>query len=199
MITLVIGLILFLGIHAVRIVAPGAREAAIERFGAGAWQGVYSVLSLLGLILVGRGYSAAYGTGEWLYDPPDWGRLVAYVAMLFAFVFAIASGGPPNHVRRWVGDPLLIATILWAGSHLFVRSDTVHVVLLGGFLVWAIADLVSSRRRRAMGISTSPSYVPADAEPRWSVTAVAVVAGIILYVLFVVWAHEWLFGVSPVG
>ena len=188
----VAGLALFIAIHLVRVVAPGAREAAIQRFGEAAWKGVYSLVSLVALVLVGRGYGEAYGATAMLYDPPAWGRHVLWVVMALAFVLAVASNGPSGRIRTWVQDPLLIATILWAAAHLFVRSDWLHVLLFGGFLAWAAVTLIDTRRRRAAGLV-------ARAEGRsLAADGVAVVVGLGLYLLFMAWAHEWLFGVSPV-
>ena len=45
---LILGLVLFLGMHSVRIVADGTRSAFIARRGAGAWKGLYNVVSLAG-------------------------------------------------------------------------------------------------------------------------------------------------------
>ena len=190
------GLGLFLAVHLVRVAAPGVREAAIARIGDGGWKGLYSLASLGGLMLLGRGYSEAYGTTAPLYDLPDWGRFVPWLLMSAAFVLAVSSGGPVGRIRRAVGDPLLIATILWAAAHLFVRSDWLHVLLFGGFLVWAMVDLVDIRRRRAAGITPAP--VLAEGRMAWVADGIALVAGLGLYLAFMAFLHQWLFGVSPV-
>ena len=193
----VIGLALFLGVHLVRVVAPGLREAAIERFGDNVWKGLYSVASLVGLVLVGRGYSAAYGETALLYDIPSWGRVVPWVLMAAAFVLIVAAYVPAGRIKRAVGDPMLIATMLWAGAHLFVRSDWLHVLLFGGFLAWAAVDLVSVRARRARGIVSGPP-IPEASNP-WVGDGLALFAGLGLHLAFMAFAHLWLFGVSPVG
>ena len=197
MLLLLAGLAIFFSVHLARVVAPGLRSAAIERFGEGAWKGVYSIVSLLGLVLVGRGYSAAYGDTPLLYDVPSWGRAVPWLLMAAAFVLAVASGGPVGRIRRAVGDPLLLATILWAVAHLFVRGDVLHVVLFGGFLAWALVDLWSARRRRTLG-AVAPVTLSAGAQP-WIADGIAVGVGLALYLLFMAFLHQWLFGVSPIG
>ena len=193
----VLGLGLFVGVHLARVVAPGWRDAAIARWGEGPWKGLYSLASLLGLILLGRGYTAAYGEMPLLYEPASWGRHVLWSVMAAAFVLAVASGGPVGRIRRSVGDPLLVATILWASAHLLVRSDVLHVLLFGGFLVWAVADLISVRRRRAAGL-VERSMLAAGPTP-WIADGIALAVGIGLYLAFMLGVHEWLFGVSPVG
>ena len=192
----VIGLALFLGVHLVRVVAPGLRVAAMERFGENAWKGLYGVLSLVGLVLVGRGYSAAYGETALLYDLPSWGRVVPWILMAAAFVLIVAAYVLAGRIKKAVGDPMLVATMLWAGAHLFVRSDWLHVLLFGGFLLWATVDLVSVRARRARGIASGPP-IP-DARSPWVGDGIALAAGLGLYLAFMAFAHRWLFGVSPI-
>lgn len=192
-----VGLLLFIAVHLARVVAPSGRAAAIERFGEGGWKGVYSLVSLIALILLGRGYSAAYGDTPLLYDPPAWGRIVPWLLLAAAFVLAVASGGPVGRIRRFVGDPLLVATMLWAAAHLFVRGDALHVALFGGFLLWAAVTFWDSRRRRLRGAVAGPQLA-AGATP-WIADAIALVVGIGLYLGFMVFLHQWLFGVSPIG
>ena len=197
MITFTAGLVLFVAVHLTRVLVPGVREAAIARFGDGGWKGFYSLVSLIGLVLLGRGYSEAYGTTPPLYAVPEWGRVVPWLLMATAFVLAVASGGPGGRIRRAVEDPLLVATILWAFAHLFVRSDALHVLLFGGFLAWAITDLIAVRRRRALRFGDAPTL--ADGTKPWIADGVALAVGLSLYVAFMVFLHHWLFGVSPIG
>ena len=49
---LILGLVLFLGVHSTRAVADGWRGAMIAKLGEGAWKGAYSVLSLVGFVLI---------------------------------------------------------------------------------------------------------------------------------------------------
>lgn len=185
---LIIGLILFLGAHSIRVVAPGGREAAIERLGEGPYKGLYSLVALIGFVLVVWGFGQAAADPAFLYAPPFWLRHVTELLMLVALVLAVASGLPPSHIGRAVRHPLLIATIIWAVAHLFVNGEIATTVLFGAFLVWAVVDLIAQRWRPAA----------AGRPPSWRFDAVAVVAGAVIYGLLVWRAHLWLFGVSPV-
>ena len=110
----IIGLVLFLGLHSVRIFAEGWRTRTIARIGALPWKGLYSVLSI-----------------------------AAFVLLLF-----------------------------------------------GAFLVWAILDFKAARGRdKAAGTS-----YPALGATR---TAIAVVLGLVAYVVFTLWLHTLLIGVRP--
>ena len=48
---LILGLVLFLGVHSTRIVADGWRTAMRARLGGGAWKGLYALLSIAGFAL----------------------------------------------------------------------------------------------------------------------------------------------------
>ncbi len=53
---LLLGLVLFLGVHSVRIVADDWRGAMRARLGEGPWKGLYSLLSIAGFVLLVWGY-----------------------------------------------------------------------------------------------------------------------------------------------
>src|SRR5690554_2568170 len=59
MLALILGLILFLGMHSVRLFAADWRVRQIDRLGLLTWKGIYSVVSLVGLILIIWGYGQA--------------------------------------------------------------------------------------------------------------------------------------------
>jgi len=184
---LVIGLIVFLGVHSVRVVAPGWRDGLVARLGEGPYKGVYTVVSLVGFGLIVWGFSRASAETGMAYIPPGGLRRVTEAVMLPALILAVASALPPGYIRRTVRHPLLIGTALWALGHLLVNGETAAVVLFGAFLAWALVDLAAqSGRPRPPMAKASPAY-----------DVVAVVAGAALYGALVWRLHEWAFGVSP--
>ncbi|WP_421723247.1 NnrU family protein [Bauldia sp.] len=183
---LIVGLILFLGVHSFRMASPGTRDALIARWGEGPYKGLYSLVALVGFALIIWGFSRTMSAPEFLYFPAFNLRYLVAGMMLVALILAVASGTPGSYIARTVRNPLLIATILWAAAHLIVNGETATTVLFGAFLVWALADLIAQHWRPAA------ERPPAD----WRYDAVAVVAGVVLYVVLVVWAHQWLFGVG---
>ena len=210
MILLVLGLVLFLGVHSVRILAPGLRDAVMGRIGEGPWKGLYAVLSLVGLVLVGRGWTAAAEAGDagtaLLYPPVSWGPALTLVAMPALFVLLIAGNLPAGRIRRAARHPMLVATVGWAALHLLNNGRAAAVVLFAGFALWAAADIASLLRRertaRLQGAGAGPHGAPAppdDAPLPWWPDIAAVVAGLALYAWFVAHGHQWLFGVSPLG
>ena len=202
---LVLGLALFLGMHSVRIVAPGVRAAAMERMGEGAWKGIYALVSLVGLMLVGRGWGTA--ERELLYAPPDWSAALSLVLMLPLFVLLVAGNLPAGRIRAWVRHPMLVATVGWAALHVLNNGDNAAVVLFAAIGIWAAIDIASllSREREAavQNAGAGPHGAAAPSEPAnalpWWPDIAAVMVGIALYAWFVAVGHEWLFGVSPLG
>ena len=192
MILLILGLALFLGAHSVRIFADSARSAFIARRGDRAWKGLYALASAIGLILIIVGYARARG-GDALYVPPPSLKHLTFVLVWLGFVLTAASNGPANHIRSLLRDPMVIGVGLWALGHLLVKATPAAVALFGAFLVWAVLDLISVRRRA----SAAP---PADAAPPKALaTAISVILGTVLWAVFALFLHRWLIGVAPLG
>ncbi|RPJ47218.1 MAG: hypothetical protein EHM16_06860 [Betaproteobacteria bacterium] len=189
---LILGLIIFLGTHSVRIVAEGWRTRTIARVGPNRWKGIYSVLAIAGFVLLVWGYGQARQAPVVLYDPPLFMRHVAGLLMLVSFVLFAAAYVPGNHIKAAVGHPLVAGTTVWAFAHLLSNGRLADVVLFGAFLVWAIADFIAARRRdRAAG-----TVYPAGSS---ALSALVVVAGGVGWAVFAFWAHRWLIGVGPFG
>lgn len=191
MLVFLAGLGLFLGVHAVAIVAPGWRSAQITRLGEGRWKGLYSLVAGVGLALLIVGYGLARREPIVLYSPPAALRHFALLVMLPVFPLLFATY-LPGRLRRAAKHPMLLAVKLWAAAHLLANGTLVDVLLFSGFLAWAVVDRISVKRRPA-GRSDA---VPATGAGRFN-DAIAVVAGAAVYVVFLLWAHRWLIGVSP--
>ncbi|CAN7380861.1 MULTISPECIES: NnrU family protein [unclassified Variovorax] len=185
---LVVGLILFLGIHSVSIVAPAWRGAQIERRGERVWKGMYALASLAGLVLLIYGYGLARQTPVVLYTPPPALRHVALLLMLPVFPLLFAAY-LPGRIQRTVKHPMLLAVALWATAHLLGNGTLADVLLFGAFLVWAVADWISVQRRAV------PHSVP-GAPPGALNDIMALAGGLVVYAGFLFGAHRWLTGVS---
>lgn len=184
--TLILGLLLFLGVHSIAIVAPHWRDRMAARLGPG-WRGVYALIALLGFVLIVRGYAAARLTPQVLYVPPGWIRHVTMTLMLPVFPLLLAAH-LPGRIKTVLKHPMLVATKLWAVAHLLSNGMLADMLLFGGFLLWAVVDRISLQRRPARAIKTAPATPYND----W----IAVIAGLGLYGIFVVWAHARLIGMA---
>lgn len=188
MFLLILGLILFLGIHSIRIVAPDWRDAQRARLGENRWKGFYSLVSLIGFVLIVWGYARALPIAPMLYEPPVWMRHVTLALMLPALISLMAFGFPAGKLKPALKHPMLVAIKLWAVAHLLANGDLASVVLFGSFLVWAVLDRIAVKR---LG-----DKIAAPGPVKWDIAAV--VSGTLVYVLFVWRLHAWLFGVSPI-
>ena len=190
MTTLVAGLILFLGVHSVRIFAEPWRVRTIARIGEKPWKGVYSLISIAGFVLLVWGYGQARQQGVVLFEPPVFMRHLTSLLMLVSFVLLAAAKVPGNHIKARLGHPMIIGVKVWAFAHLLANGRLSDVVLFGAFLAWAVADFIAARKRdRAAGTV----YPPGD-ELR---TVLTVVAGVVAWAVFVAGLHLWLIGVAP--
>ena len=189
---LILGLVLFLGVHSTRIVADGWRTATIARVGEKPWKGIYSLLSIAGFVLLVIGYGAARQSPVVLFAPPVWTRHLAALLTIPAFVLLVAAYVPGNAIKRAVGHPMMAGVKVWALAHLLANGTLADVLLFGTFLAWAVLGFIAARRRdRAAGTS-----YPAGPTSR---TAVAVVVGLVAWAVFAFALHRPLIGVSPFG
>lgn len=191
MAVLLMGLILFLGVHSVRIFAEGWRVRAIERWGAGVWRGVYSVLSLAGLGLIVWGYVLARQSAApaWWSAPVTFKHLNSLFT-LAAFVLLAAAYVPGNRIKAWLHHPMVIGIALWALGHLLATGRAANVLLFGAFLCWALVDLWAARRRdRALAIACP--------QGRWSATLLVLAVGVVAWAVFARWLHAAWIGVAP--
>lgn len=188
MILLITGLILFLGIHSVRIIAPGWRESQIAARGDGPWKGIYSVVSIIGLIVLIYGYSVARGSTVQIFDPPEWSRGLLMAAMPISLLLLMAADFRPGYIKKALRHPMLLGVLIWSGCHLLANGDSASLLLFGGFLVWAVIDLISVFNR--------PS-VPAGPVVLWPDLA-SIGLALVLTWLIIRYLHEWLIGVPVV-
>jgi len=192
MLILIAGLIVFLGVHSLRIVADGWRSRQVERFGEGLWKGIYSVVSIAGFVLLVWGFGIARQHPVLLYAPPLWLRHVNALLTLIAFVLLVAAYVPRNRIKAAIGHPMIAAVKVWAFGHLLATGMLHDVVLFGAFALWAVADFAASRRRdRRNGVTYPGGGLLND--------ALVVAIGIAAWAGFAFWLHARWIGVAPFG
>jgi uncharacterized membrane protein len=193
MVLLILGLVVFLGIHSVSIVAPRWRTRQLARFGEKPWKGIYSLASLIGLVLLIYGYGESRHAPVVLYTPPMALRHIALLVMLPVFPLFLATYFP-GRISAAAKHPMLLSIKLWATAHLLANGTLGDVVLFAAFLAWAVADRISVKRRTADEQHDIPK-----APPKPFNDAIAVVAGLAIYAAFLAGVHRWLIGVSPLA
>lgn len=185
---IVLGLAVFFGVHSISMLALDWRNRVAQRLGTRAWQGIYSVIALVGFYLLVAGYGAARSSAAVLYATPPAFRYLAALLMLPVFTLALASVFS-GRIRARTQHPLLLAAMLWSVAHLLTNGSVVDLLLFGAFLAWAIAVRMSLAHRPARPPIALPTSKVND--------AIAVAGGLALYALFMLWLHARWLGVSP--
>ena len=189
---LIVGLVIFLGAHSVRIVADDWRSAQIAKVGPKVWKSSYALLSLIGFVLIAYGYGLARQSPLVLYLTPAWTRPLAAFLTLVAFVLIAAAYVSQTRIKAIVGHPMVAGVTVWAIAHLLANGTLADVMLFGSLLIWATFSYVAARRRdRAAHVNYVTGPVTSDVK--------AVVFGAAAWAIFTFWLHEWLIGVHPLN
>jgi uncharacterized membrane protein len=192
MIALIAGLILFLGAHSIRIFSDATRTTMIEKIGLNKWKGVITLFSIAGFALMIIGYQQARMTPIPLWEPPMWGRHLAILLNLFAFILITAAYVPGNSIKARIGHPMVVSVKIWAFAHLLANGNLVDLVLFGTFLIWAVLDFRVSRKRDRSENVVRPAGL-------MSRNILTVVIGVALWAAFVLYLHAYLVGVQPLA
>jgi uncharacterized membrane protein len=190
MTVLILGLIVFLGVHSIRIVADDWRSAQLKRLGEGGWKGLYSVVSIVGFALIVWGFGLARQQPVVLWIAPTAMRHVAALLTLIAFVLIVAAYVPRNAIKSRLHHPMLLGVKTWALAHLLANGRLADLLLFGAFLAWAVLCFIAAQKRDRAAATQYPAGTA-------GATAITVIAGAAVWVLFAFWLHGALIGVRP--
>ena len=186
------GLVVFLGLHSLRIVAGDWRAQQMARMGEGPWKAIYSLLSIAGFVLLIWGFGEARQHPQLLYVPPMGLRHANALFTLIAFVLVAAAYVPRNHLKAKLGHPMYAGIKIWALGHLLATGMLQDVVLFGAFLIWAVAGFMVSRRRdREAGTTYAAGTMFGD--------LLTLAIGAAIWAAFAFWLHAKWIGVAPFG
>ena len=192
MVILIVGLLMFLGTHSVRIFAEDWRNRQIARRGENAWMGLYSIISLIGFVLIVYGYGQVRLEPLIIWQSPVWTKHLAALLTLPAFILLVAAYVPGTKIKTMIGHPMALGVKLWALAHLLANGTLADIILFGSFLLWSVLDYRASRQRdKAAGTVYQATGVSRD--------IIAIVAGIIAWAAFATVLHNWLIGIKPFG
>jgi uncharacterized membrane protein len=189
---LILGLLVFLGVHSVRIFAEDWRTRTRARLGENAWKGVFSLLSIAGFVLIVWGYGQARLQPQVLWPSPTWTRHLAALLTIPAFVLLVAAYVPRNAIKARLHHPMVLGVKVWALAHLLANNTLADLLLFGGFLVWSVLSFSAARRRDR---DAGTVYLAGHAGP----TVAVVVIGLAAWAGFAFWAHGAWIGVRPFG
>ncbi|QLF68270.1 NnrU family protein [Peteryoungia desertarenae] len=187
---LIVGIILFLATHMVRVVAPGFRNQMIVRFGEGGWKGIYSGLSAVTLAILVWGYAVAPTVNIWF--PPTWTGHLTTTIMIFAMICLVAAFLPAGHIAVKTKHPMVLSVKIWAFAHLIANGDVASVLLFVAFLAWGVILRINLKRRQAAGDAKLRPFVSAKHD------VMAVVIGLVAWAAITMWLHKIVIGVAPI-
>ena len=182
---MIVGLVLFLGVHLVPT-APALRARLVASLGERPYRGIFALISAVGLVLIVVGYRMRPEPVQ-LFSPVPAAHAAAPVIVTLAFVL-LASANMRTHIRSTLKHPMLLGLMLWAGVHLLANGDLTGTVLFGSFFAYALAALVSAARRGAIKVFA----------PTWKHDVIAVASALVLAYLTMVF-HPSIFGTGPVA
>lgn len=187
---LVLGLVLFLGIHILTTLRE-PRAALIGRLGEGPYKGLYSLVAAIGLLLIVWGFGRYRSDGYvQIWNPPfAIFHPIALVLLWFALVALAATYAPPGRIKSILRHPMLVAVKAWALAHLLVNGDLGSLLLFGSLLVWAVYDRIAVKRRGDQGAAGAESFGRND--------VIVIVIGTIGYVA-ILWLHDSIIGVAAI-
>ncbi len=185
------GIAVFSGIHLFSMLLPAQRDALKARLGENPWKGIFTLISLVGLGLIVRGFlmsRSGPAAADLLYIPAESLRPVTAAMVLAAFISIGAAHGK-GHIKLWIKHPMSIGIGLWAAGHLLANGKRADVYMFGAFLALALIDIV---------VSTARGKLPAH-EPRLRSDAIAAIAGMVLFVIFLFGFHPYVLNLPVAG
>ena len=135
MIIFIIGIIIFLGSHSVRIFAEPWRTRMINQLGEKKWKGLYTTISLFGFILLVIGYGQARQNTITIWQPPIFLTHLAVLLNLFTFILLASSAQNNNAIRLKLKHPMILGVKVWALAHLLANGALIDLILFGSFLI----------------------------------------------------------------
>ena len=196
---LILGLVLFLGAHSVRILADGWRDQTIAAYGEKAFKGVYTLVAILGFYLLVVGYGEARLQPLVLWNPPIFTKHISMLLMLLSSIFLIAAYIPRNHFKMRLKHPMVLSVKVWALSHLLANGNLADLVLFGSFLIWAVLNFRSARARDRAQVQNSDANEEAPLKPNLLATLIALFGGMGLWAVITFVLHAKVVGVAPMG
>lgn len=191
MMQLLLGLVLFLGIHSLQSLAPNVRHQAIARWGALGFKAIYAGISLLGFVLLVQGYGQARLDPVVLWTPPRGMQHATILLMWVAMVLLVATYVPGNQIKTKLRHPMTLSVKVWALGHLLSNGNLADMLLFGGFLVWSVLVFRAARQRDRQNLLSAP-------EGKLLGTLMTVVLGTGVWAAFLMGGlHAWLVGVMP--
>jgi uncharacterized membrane protein len=191
LLVMIVGLVLFLGVHTLTT-QRDLRARLIKEMGEGGYKIAYTLVSLAGFALIVWGFAHYRATG-WIevWSPPRALKHLNTALMLPAVILVVAAY-LRGRIYTAVKHPMLAGVKLWAFGHLLANGDLGGIILFGSFLAWAVFDRISLKRRADAGGPPIPVGGASN-------DVIAVVVGIVVYLALAFAFHPVVIGVPVIG
>jgi len=187
----ILGLVIFLGAH-VFVTMRGERAALVARIGEWPYRGVFSLVSIIGIVLIGYGFASYRAAGPIVvWDPPAWTHHIVEALMWPASIM-IAAAYLPGNIKRVLKHPMLVGVKTWAVAHLCANGDLGGIILFASVLAWAVYDRITLKRRSDPGAPPIPAGGGTN-------DIIAVIVGTIIYLALGFVFHPVVIGVPAFG
>ena len=184
---LILGLTLFFSVHVISTI-PALKGVVTSYLKGNAYKAVYSIIALIGFVLIVMGYGdkPLLAIPEW--QAPNWARHLMFLVLWVAIVLQPAAHMPTN-IKRYTRHPMLWGVTLWAAMHLWVNSDQASILLFGSFLIYSVWAMLGGNMRGAKKQTQKVSR---------SKDVMVLLAGTVAYVVIIL-CHKWIAGVPLVN
>ncbi len=187
----ILGLAVFLGIH-VFVTMRDRRAAVVTRIGEWPYRGLFSLVSIIGIVLIGYGFAAYRAAGPiMVWYPPGWTRHIV-VALMWPASIMVAAAYIPGDIKRVLKHPMLAGVKTWAFAHLCANGDLGGIILFGSVLAWAVYDRITLKRRKDAGAPPIPVGGTKN-------DIIAIVVGTLIYLALGFVFHPIVIGVPAFG
>ena len=178
---LILGIIIFFSIHLVPIFP--IKNILINRLGENKYKGLFSLIALLGLLIIIYGFSRADFYPIW--DPLPYSKEIALALMPISMIL-LAAANVQTNIKRFIKHPMLIAVLIWSFVHLIANGDLRSIILFGSFGTYALIDIFFSKKVLTTNIEVKYTL---------SKDIMVIIIGLVAY-LIIVYYHQFIAGVS---
>ena len=178
---LILGIIIFFSIHLVPI-SP-LKKILINRLGENKYKGLYSLIALVGLLIIIYGFGQADFHPVW--DPLPYSREITLALMPISMVL-LAAANVQTNIKKFIKHPMLIGIFIWSFVHLIANGDLRSIILFASFGIYALIDIIFSKK--ILMIKDTENFTLTK-------VIIVVIIGLVAYTI-IVHFHQYIAGVE---
>ncbi len=178
---LILGIIIFFSIHLVPI-SP-LKNILINRLGENKYKGLFSLIALIGLLIIIYGFNRADFYPIW--NPLPYSKEIALALMPISIIL-LTNASINTHINRFAKHPMLIGMLIWSFVHLLANGDLRSIILFASFGVYTLIDIIFSKKV-LMTKNTTNYTLTKD--------IIVFIIGLLIYAI-IVHFHQYIAGVA---